>query len=347
MMGLMAVCSSRAAATLKIGDAAPKLQAGKWVQGEPVKQFEPGKVYIVEFWATWCGPCKTSIPHLNELYQKFKDKGVVVIGQDCSEQDDGEVAPFVKKMGANMTYRVALDDKSKVETGAMNTTWMEAAGQNGIPTAFVVNKQGKVAWIGHPMTMTEKLWEDILSDKYDIVKAAADFEKAAGNQQKMQDLSAKLHTAVSGEKWDEANSLVDEMAALDPENTISPQFTKMNILLAQKKYDEAYKVASALSDAHPEEARLQLTMAWTITTQPGLEKRDTVLAEKMAERGNKALDGKDPSALEVLARIQFMNGKKEAAIATEQKAVDAAPADAADPLKTNLKSYKDGKLPPQ
>ena len=353
MAGLMAVCSSRAAATLKIGDAAPKLQAGKWVQGEPVKQFEPGKVYIVEFWATWCGPCKTSIPHLNELYQKFKDKGVVVIGQDCSEhgadakEDESGVASFVKKMGTNMTYRVALDDKSKIENGAMSTMWMEAAGQNGIPTAFIVNKQGKVAWIGHPMTMTEKLWEDILSDKYDIAKAAADYEKASANGQKMQELSAKLHMAVSGEKWDEANSLVDEMAALDPENSISPQFTKMNILLAQKKYDEAYKVAGALSDAHPEEARLQLTMAWTITTQPGLEKRDTVLAEKMAERGNKALDEKDPSALEVLARIQFMNGKREAAIMTEQKAVYAAPADAADPLKKNLQSYKDGKLPPQ
>jgi len=347
MAGLAAVCSGHAAETLKIGDAAPKLQVAKWVQGEPVKQFEPGKVYVVEFWATWCGPCKASIPHLNELYQKFKDKGVVVIGQDCWEQDEGEVAPFVKKMGTNMTYRVALDDKSKIEKGAMAITWMEAAGRNGIPSAFVVNKQGKVSWIGHPMEMTEKLWEDILSDKYDVAKAAADYEKAQAGEKQVEELSGKLRAAVTAEKWDEANSIVDEMAKASPENSISPQMMKMNILLMQKKYDEAYKVAGALSDAHPDEARLQLAMAWTIAAQPGLEKRDTVLAEKMAERANKASGGKEPSVLEVLARIQFMNGKKDAAIATEQKAVDAAPADAADPLKTNLQSYKDGKLPPQ
>jgi len=341
-----AAFSGRAAATLKIGDPAPKLQVGKWVQGEPVKEFEAGKVYVVEFWATWCGPCKVSIPHLNELYSKYKDKGVIVIGQDCWEEDDAGVAPFVRKMGTNMTYRVALDDKSKVEKGAMATTWMQAADQSGIPTAFVINKQGKIAWIGHPMEMTEKLWDDILADKYDIAKAAADHEKAAAAQAHVEELSTKLRAAVGAQKWDEALGLVDEMAKADPENDISPQFMKVNILLMQKKYDDAYKIAGTLSEAHPEEQRLQLALAWAIVAQPGLEKRDTVLAEKMAERANKTTGGKDPTVLEVLARTQFMNGKKDAAIATEQKAVDQAPAGEADPFKTNLQSYKDGKLPP-
>jgi thiol-disulfide isomerase/thioredoxin len=343
--GLALVCSGRAAATLKIGDDAPKLQVGKWVQGDPVKEFEPGKAYVVEFWATWCGPCKVSIPHLNELYEKFKDKGMVVIGQDVSEEDDSGVAAFVKKMGTNMTYRVALDDKSKIKEGAMNTTWMEAAGQEGIPTAFIVNKHGKIAWIGHPMTMTEKLWEDILADKYDIAKAAADKEKEAANEAKMQELSAKLRTAVKDEKWDEANSIVDQMAKVDPENTISPQMMKMSLLLIQKKNDEAYKLAASLSDAHPDEPRLQYALARAVSGQPGLSKDQLALAEKFAERANKATEGKEPAVLDALARIQFMSGKKEAAIATEQKAVDQAGTDGAEGLKANLQSYKDGKLP--
>src|SRR5512136_324820 len=121
-----------AAPTLKVGDPAPKLQTGKWVQGDPVKQFEKDKAYIVEFWATWCGPCRVSIPHLNEIHNKFKDKGLVVIGQDCWEKDESLVEPFIKKMADKMTYRVALDDKQGSEKGKMAETWMEAAGQNGI-----------------------------------------------------------------------------------------------------------------------------------------------------------------------------------------------------------------------
>src|SRR6185503_8290355 len=84
-------------ATLNVGDPAPKLQIAKWVQGEPVKEFEKGKAYVMEFWATWCGPCRVSIPHLNKLHTKFKDRGLIVIGQDVWEREVNAVAPFVKK----------------------------------------------------------------------------------------------------------------------------------------------------------------------------------------------------------------------------------------------------------
>ena len=55
-------------------------------------------------------------------------------------------------MADKMTYRVALDDKSQETNGAMAITWMAAAGQNGIPTAFLIDHKGEIAWIGHPMS---------------------------------------------------------------------------------------------------------------------------------------------------------------------------------------------------
>src|SRR5262252_8981907 len=133
-LGAGSALALAADATLKVGDPAPKLQTGKWVQGDPVKEFEKDKAYIVEFWATWCGPCKVSIPHLNEIYTKFKDKDLIVVGQDCWERDDKLVEPFVKEMGEKMTYRVVMDDKSQEKKGVMAITWMDAAGRNGIPS---------------------------------------------------------------------------------------------------------------------------------------------------------------------------------------------------------------------
>jgi thiol-disulfide isomerase/thioredoxin len=149
------LASIASAQTLKVGDPAPALQQGKYVQGEPVTSFQPGMVYVVEFWATWCGPCIRAIPHVNDLQKKYEGK-VVVIGQNVWEDDVSKVEPFVKRMGDKMTYRVALDSKPGAE-GGMARTWMQAAGQNGIPAAFIIGGDGKIAWIGHPMQMDQPL----------------------------------------------------------------------------------------------------------------------------------------------------------------------------------------------
>src|SRR5881394_2901739 len=146
-----ATLSLRAETTLSVGDPAPKLQIGKWVQGEPVKSFEKGKSYIVEFWATWCGPCRASAPHLSKLQQQYKD--ITIIGQDIWENDANDVKPFVQKMGEKMNYRVAIDDTSDGGRGKMSNTWMEAAGEHAIPTAFLVSGEGKIVWIGMPISL--------------------------------------------------------------------------------------------------------------------------------------------------------------------------------------------------
>ena len=190
MLSTLVVFSGRAGdATLSIGDPAPKLAAGRWMQGDPVKEFAPGKNYIVEFWATWCGPCRASIPHLNELYEKYKSKNLIVIGQDVLENDETTVAPFIKTMGEKMTYRVALDDKAGDPSGTMAATWMKAAGQNGIPTAFVINAKGRISWIGHPMTLSETVLDNVLSPDYDLKQAAVDFQAHQQAQSKAQQLA--------------------------------------------------------------------------------------------------------------------------------------------------------------
>lgn len=86
---------------------------------------------------------------MNEIHLKYRDRGLVVIGQDVWEETPAEAEKFVKMMGSKMTYRVALDDGNR--DGTMAKTWLTASGQQGIPSAILVGKDGRVAWIGYGM----------------------------------------------------------------------------------------------------------------------------------------------------------------------------------------------------
>ena len=162
------------AQTLSVGDDAPALEVSRWAKGDKIERLEKDRTYVVEFWATWCGPCRTSIPHLTELQKKYKEKGVQIIGVSVSEQDQKKVEPFVEDMGDKMDYAVALDlvpEDGDAGDGKMNKNWMKAAEQPGIPTAFIV-RNGKIAWIGHPMAMDEPLAKAISPD-FDLPRPRA------------------------------------------------------------------------------------------------------------------------------------------------------------------------------
>src|SRR6478735_3785423 len=103
-----ALAQEAAKPALKEGSEIPigPVTSAKWIQGEPLKQFEPGKVYLFECWATWCGPCVAAIPHINALHQKYASKGLCVYGMNVFEDGEAKVAEFVKAKGQGMSYPV-------------------------------------------------------------------------------------------------------------------------------------------------------------------------------------------------------------------------------------------------
>ncbi len=131
---------------LKLGDPAPKLDIGEWIQGGPVTVASEAdkKVRVVEFWATWCPPCRESIPHLNELYKKYRDKGLDLVA--ITSEDPEHVKSFVKERGDKMVYPVAVDKDFMTATA-----YMLGFNQEYIPYAFVVDTNGKIVWHGYPL----------------------------------------------------------------------------------------------------------------------------------------------------------------------------------------------------
>lgn len=323
-----AISSPVLAGDLGVGSSAPALKVAKWIKGGPVNLAD-GKVHVVEFWATWCGPCKESIPHLTELAHKYKGK-VDFVGVSVWEEQNlktnshlPKVAKFVKDFGAKMDYNVAADGFD----GTMAKTWMAAANQNGIPAAFVVDKNQKIVWIGHPMDGLDKVLDKVLAGKYDLAaakQAEADKQRA---MKKQMALSNSLNDALQKKDYRGGVSILDKAMADDPAMEEQLGMAKFSYML---KYDEAAAQAygEKLSNGVYKENGMALnSIAWSIVDpEAPLKKPNYALAVRIAQKAVTEMGGNDAFSLDTLALAQFRAGNKQAAIATGTKAVTAAKA---------------------
>lgn len=315
---------------LMVGDDAPALAVKKFVKGEEIRSFQKGQVYVVEYWATWCGPCKATIPHLTELQAKLGSK-VKFIGVSVWENDQADVEPFVTEMGDKMVYSIAIDDVAagdkKGRNGKMAKSWMGAAARGGIPSAFIVDGNGKIAWIGHPMGGMDKVLDTILAGEFDLAKATAEYAnskevKAAAAQQ-------ALNRAIDAGDEQAAIALLDKMIEQDPKNP-NAAMTKFSVLLGKlKSYDKAYAYATELVDGtFKDNANLLNAIAWMIVDPARTpEKQDLKLALRAATRASE-LTKDEPqmqaSVLDTLARVHFTMGDVAKAIELQEKAVELA-----------------------
>jgi cytochrome c biogenesis protein CcmG, thiol:disulfide interchange protein DsbE len=144
-----------------------KLGKEKWLGKEPDRD---GRIIVIDFWATWCPPCKAAMPHLDELYKKYS-KDVVVIG--ISDEEDAKVKAFIK--AAKHSYPQAVDP-----TGAVKN----ALGVEGIPHVVVLSTDGVIRWQGNPYPGADlEGLQNVVAKLIELdpgVKARREREKKAG-----------------------------------------------------------------------------------------------------------------------------------------------------------------------
>lgn len=259
VFGLLAASLCLGQSELLPGDAAPPLDV-QWVKGTPITRFEAGKVYVLDFWATWCGPCRATIPHLSELAKHYNGKAEF-LGVSIWETDQAKVQPFVKDWESRMTYAVAMEVPGKLEKnergrliGPMAKAWMQASKRTTIPTAFIIDAEGKVAWFGSPSYMDVPL-KQVIEGSWRRAQFAADVavEKAMsdylslGSEEKWYEEAAKLIKSgcdpriVNGAAWTLA----------DPKSRFAKPRFEVAIALAER--------AAMLSERHHD---ILDTLAW-------------------------------------------------------------------------------------
>ncbi|MBE3098497.1 MAG: redoxin domain-containing protein [Planctomycetes bacterium] len=322
------LAAAQARAQGLVGKPAPEIAAQDWLNSPPLSlQAAKGKIVVVEFWATWCPPCRASIPHLIEMFKNYSPKGVVFMS--LTDEPKATVEPFAKQM--NMIYPVGCGSQTA-----------GAYGVRGIPHAFIIDPSGNVAWAGHPMAGLDKALEAQLAKTPPVKMSAQD--KAAAMA-----VLEKAEAAIKQEQYVAAAALLAKLARADDDPEVKARFEAAGKPLADraaacledgrkkmvaKEYldasvalDEAQAVAPGSEQATQAEALLKVLLedpkAKAAIEQGRREREAANLAAEIEKRGDR-----DPAALlkglDDLA-TRFPDTKAGKAAAEKAKALRADP----------------------
>lgn len=319
---------------LTIGSKAPELDVEHWVSNgagkfQPVTAFKPGKVYIVEFWATWCGPCIQSMPHLSELQEKYSGKGLQIIS--ISDENVDTVNAFLKRSVPNTedkTYKqlTGVYCLTTDPDGSSHDSYMRASGQNGIPAAFIVGKQGHIEWIGHPLEIDQPL-DKVVNDQWDRVSYAKKLDEEKKAFETFKNVLTSVSKKMQAGETEAAISLMDEAVSQHKDSNIGKELEVARLeLLLSTGSDRAAKALTDFAAANNQpEVLAQLASGIVQLKVAGEPINDSVLkaAEQIAANAVKA-NPKDARMLFTLARVYHQNGDLDKAIETQKMAMEHA-----------------------
>lgn len=273
------------------------------IQGDIPAKWEPGKVYVIECWATWCGPCVAAIPHVDALYDKYQEKGLRVIGMNVWEDGKEKVAEFVKKKGDGMSYPVAYVGKG----GEFEGTWLRSSGVRGIPHAFVL-KDGKLLFSTHPAQLDEKTIDLLLSGPEGVDKAQKAMTEAQAAQGKLASAMQKFSHAVQKKDVAAMEAAVEELKGTPAAERMLPRM-RLQISLVKKDWAGLTTLLAAEKDT-PGYAVMAATVAGEATREGSGAPQE--LLQSLAT-GLEPVAAQSPFFYNVLARLQWATGQKDEA----------------------------------
>lgn len=288
------------------------------------------KTIVIEFWATWCGPCKVAIPHLTKLQEKYGIENLSIIGLTAPDdrQSESDIKRFVQRQGSRMDYWVAtFGDKDASEA-------MEAAGKAGIlPLAVIVGSEGRIQFIGHPMdTYFEKTLALVVKGRYDYKSA----KKAKRHLE-------EIKRARKLKNWTQYYKLSDEVLKINPKTFYEIYLNHFDVeLLERHNPEKAYAEARKLMIERVDDPQMLAWLSEHIATNPDIpeEKRDLDVALEIVEAARKSGGESDPMLMAMEAKIRMTRGEWENAIRLQRRAYMASPTGSKPHYKRDLQNYK-------
>jgi len=257
----------------QIGEPAAPLLVTEWIKGQPV-EVKPGtNIIVLEIFTTSSLASRASITNLNALQKRFKGQGVVVVG--VSDEPVNLIKEFVEHDGAIIEYAIAADDQRKT-----TLNYMMPVRQRGVPCAFVVGKDGRLLWYGHPQHGLDQALDQIVAGRYKVEQAAtADVAKTQMRQY---------------------------------------------LTLARKDDPRTRAAGQRLVAARTNDVAQLCEVAFEIATDPGITKRDFVLASAALDKAEKLAPTNSTRVDVTRAVFLFESGKREEGLARARQAIASA-----------------------
>lgn len=341
------------APTLKIGDSAPEMSVETWVRGNPVKNFEKGKVYVVDFWATWCGGCIASFPHLSAIADKHKEN-VQFISVDSYEIDvlkkGGNPTSAVKTFLETPAGKQLRVDVSVDRDSSMFTTWIKTLRRRGFPTTFVIDQEGKVAWIDVNLDQLDWVLQQVVAKKWDNKKSLAIMEQRDTIEDQFFKTFQEKVPATKRKNYQEILSACESLEKQYPDRKDAAAFYKVMALSELDKKRVSLQLEEMAADPLSRYIHLD-DAAGLILRRKDLTKRDYTAIAKVQERlllnehNGTGRGGKTVRVYEELAKTYSLLGTFKKAVENQQNAIEIAKqekasADQLKKLNTTLNKYK-------
>lgn len=257
-----------------------------WLQGVPVEHWEKDKVYIFEFWATWCGPCLAAIPHMNGIHKQIVQENLPaqLIGINIRDRLKPEqLKEFLAQRNTPPTYSIAVDTDKRTDEH-----WLKPLKLIGIPFAVAV-RNGDIIWSGHPVRLSAELVRGMTHPDFSkFQKTRDDIRRNTEEAKKRANEIARLFSAGEDEKAENAlNELLEDPNAPAAQK-ISALETPCYCALKAENFRKMNAALRRLAETFPQNFRTQIQVVNFISTTDDVpaEERDLALAIECLNRAD-------------------------------------------------------------